>query len=84
MLPDVQALIDDGSIEECPSCGALSAYAYQDSNIPGEEDYEADSTDVYMIGACSGMGEWQCGNCRTYWVSADGPLNHPCYTHSED
>ena len=83
MLPEVQALIDDGSIEECPVCGALSAYAYQDSNIPGEDDYDTNSPVVYMIGACSGY-EWTCGKCGTSFTPADSPLNHPCYTHSED
>ena len=49
-----------------------------------EDEILSNWPDVYPISACSGMGEWTCGNCKTPWMSVDSPLNHPCYTHSED
>ena len=78
---ELQALVQHGDILECPCCGRLSAYAWQDTNIPGESDYESDYTAVYHVGACSGLGEWQCGYCKQYLVEADSVLLAECFTH---
>ena len=68
----IKALLDDGSLEKCPSCYGLSAYAYQDVNaLHG----------IAKIGATSSF-EWQCGHCRTYWMDANSPLNCEAYTHN--
>ena len=87
---DVQDLIEDGSIETCPCCGELSAYAWQDADaydefedgiIPG--GFTPEPGTVAHIGTASGF-EWECGHCGAHLVAEDSPINHPCYTHSED
>lgn len=37
--------------------------------------------DVYHIGASSGLGEWQCGNCKICFVHRDSILLAEVYTH---
>jgi hypothetical protein len=87
--PEVAELIGHGDIEECPVCGALSAYAWCDTNISEEErgrivgelDYTPELPLIYHIGACSAF-EWTCGKCEQSFMIP--PINDPCYTHSED
>ena len=79
---ELSALRDMRHVLECPQCLALSAYAWQDTNIPGESDYQSDYTAVYHIGAASGLGEWQCGKCKTYLVDSDSVLLAECFTHT--
>lgn len=103
-LESFNALLEHGDIEECPGCGAFSAYAWQDVNIDSntdqrllpedglsdggelytEDEYLPAWPDVYHIPSASGLGEWQCGKCKTYWMEKNSPLNSPCFTHSED
>lgn len=74
--PDTLALIEDGSIEICPICRGLSAYAWQDASEDGGP--------IAHIGAASGLGEWQCGHCRAYLVAADSILTANVFTHCDD
>ena len=79
-------LLANGSAEECPACGAISAYAWQDVNYCPQADVDKglpESERVYHIGSASGF-EWECGKCRRSWTPADSPLTAACYTHSED
>ncbi len=79
-------LLENGSAEECPACGAVSAYAWQDVNYCPQasvDEGRPESERVYHIGPASGF-EWECGKCRRSWTPADSPLTAPCYTHSED
>ena len=80
-----EELLSDGSAEECPSCGAVSAYAWDDANYcenctepMGLELPEEDR--IYHIGAASGF-EWECGKCRKSWTPEDSPLTAEVYTH---
>ena len=75
-------LVKAGDVLECPQCLALSAYASQDTNIPGDPDYDSEYSAVYHIGAASGLGEWQCGKCKTYLVDSDSVLLAECFTHT--
>jgi hypothetical protein len=77
--PDDYALVLDGSIEICPACRKLSAYAYCDTD---EDETALDA--VVSIGVCCGLGSWQCGHCRQYFAPAESILNAPCFTHSDD
>lgn len=87
--PNVKLLVLDGSIEICPVCGELSAYAWQDTTayeglgdiIPG--GFKPQGGTIAHIPVASGF-EWQCGHCGRHLVEADSPINHPAYTHSED
>lgn len=79
-------LLADGGAEQCPSCGAISAYAWQDVNYAPRADVDEglpDEARIYHVGACSGF-EWTCGACELSWTPEDSPLNDSCYTHSED
>jgi len=81
-----QNLLDSEYAEECPGCGAISAYAWEDVNYCPLADVDEDvpeSERVYHIGTASGF-EWECGNCGKSWTPVDSPLTAPCYTHSED
>lgn len=64
-------LIGKGYIEECPCCGGLSAYAWEDVNE------EAGITHI-PVASC---WEWQCGHCHAHLVEADSPILAECYTH---
>lgn len=75
--PEDRALILDGSIEICPVCSELSAYCYTDSH----EDEGPGFIGVITLASCF---EWRCPHCDSHIVDADSPINHPCYTHSED
>ena len=84
----VQAeLLNNGYAEECPSCGAISAYSWDDANYcenctepMGLDIPEQDR--IYHIGASSSF-EWECGKCRTSWTPADSPINAEVYTHRD-
>ena len=87
---ETRALVLDGSIEICPVCWGLSAYAWQDSDaydqfedgiIPG--DFRPAPGSIAHIGTAGGS-EWQCGHCGAHCVDADSPINHPAYTHELD
>lgn len=69
-------------IETCLRCGAKNAYAWQDSDVE-EDGTMPEGGEVYHISVAS-CWEWQCGKCRTHHVERRSPINHPCYTHSED
>ena len=72
-MKNIQELVDNGSILECPGCGGLSAHAWEDVD---------EANGIAHIGAAS-CCEWQCGHCKTYWMEKGCPLDHPCYTHRE-
>jgi hypothetical protein len=79
-------LVAKEDVLECPNCYAYSAYCWDDVNMDpnSDERYEDcidEPHDIYHIGACSGLGEWQCGKCDTYWMERDSPLAAECYTH---
>ena len=84
----VQAeLLNNGYAEECPSCGAISTYDWNDANYcenctepMGLDLPEQDR--IYHIGAASGF-EWECGKCRSSWTPADSPLTAEVYTHRD-
>lgn len=84
----VQAeLLNNGYAEECPSCGAVSAYSWEDANYcenctepMGLDLPEQDR--IYHIGASSSF-EWECGKCRASWTPADSPINAEVYTHRD-
>lgn len=81
---DVKLLILDGSIEVCPVCLELSAYAFQDTTAYDEdEDAEPSEGTIALVGASSGY-EWTCGHCKSHVAEASSPINHPCYTHEDD
>lgn len=84
---DIDNLLESEHLVQCPQCNAVSAYCPHDANMDNgtrAEDRTEDVIDVYPIGACSGLGEWQCGKCRAYWVREDSILLAPMFTHSED
>lgn len=79
-------LLDKKEAEECPKCGAVSAYSWDDVNFCdnctepfGEDIPEPDR--IYHIGATSSF-EWQCGKCRNSWTEHDSPINAEVYTHN--
>lgn len=82
-----KAKVLKGSIEICPCCEELSAYAWNETTaydhlgsiVPG--GFKPEKGTIAHIGTCSGLGEWECGHCHTHLVEVDSPLNHPCYTH---
>ena len=85
MTFEQQELLDKEHAEECPACGAISAYAWSDVNYApraGIDKGLPESERIYHIGAASGF-EWECGGCGRSWTPVDSPLNHPCYTHAE-
>ena len=88
-MSDTQrALLDSGYAEQCPACGAVSAYAWEDVNYCPRADVDLGvpiDERIYHIGAASCF-EWECGNdsCGKSWTPIDSPLTAPCYTHSED
>lgn len=83
-----EELLEKGYVEECSACGGVSAYAWEDVELdPNDVHFKSSPEQLKLvahIGTCSGLGEWQCGHCGTYWMEEDSPLNHPCYTHAED
>jgi hypothetical protein len=87
---NVKEKVMDGTLEICPCCEQLSAYAWRETNaydglgsiIPG--GFKPAKGTIAHIGTSSGLGEWQCGHCHKHLVEADSVLNSPCYTHSED
>ena len=66
-------LIKDGSIEECPVCGGLSAYAWEDVN---------EEKGINHI-PCTSCWEWECGHCGAHLVDSASPILAECYTHQE-
>ena len=85
---EIKSLVLDGSIEICPCCGELSAYAWENTDaydvftdgiIPG--GFVPASGSVAHIGCSSGLGEWECGHCRRHLVEADSVLLSECFTH---
>ena len=86
MTATQQKLVDSEYAEECPACGAISAYAWEDVNYcplaDVDEELPADER-TYHLGAASCF-EWQCGSCGRSWAPVDSPINAPCYTHAED
>jgi len=82
-----ESLLADGSAEECPKCGAVSAYSWDDVNYCDNcsEPFGTDLPEedrIYHIGAASSF-EWECGKCRTSWTPADSPLTAEVYTHRD-
>lgn len=86
----VRLLILDGSIEICPVCLELSAYAFQDTtaydkfpngNCP--PSYKPAKDSIALISVASG-DEWECGHCGSHIMEANSPINHPAYTHEDD
>lgn len=85
-----RALVLDGSIEICPACGEMSAYAWLYVNAFDASPHEIDSASfkpdhgtIAHIGTASCF-EWECGHCGGHIVEASSPINAPGYTHSED
>jgi hypothetical protein len=63
MTDTQQSLLDSEYAEECPSCGAISAYAWDDVNYCPLADVDErlpKSERIYHIGSASGF-EWECG-----------------------
>jgi hypothetical protein len=89
--PEDMSLILDGSVEICPACMELSAYAFQDTTAydefpdgnPTEPFWKPKLGTIAHIAVCSGF-EWQCGHCGVHVVPANSPINHPCYTHEDE
>jgi len=83
-------LVLKGSVEICPCCNELSAYAWQDTNsydelgdiIPG--GFVPKAGTIAHIPTSCGLGSWECGHCHAHLCDRDSVLNSPCYTHSED
>ena len=76
-------LLVKGYAEQCPSCDAVSAYAWEDVNYAPLADVDEgapESERVYHIGAASGF-EWECGSCGKSWTPEDSPLTAEVYTH---
>lgn len=86
---ETKELVLDGSIEICPCCGEMSAYAWQDANAYEEFDrfipggFVPEKGKIAHIPTASGF-EWQCGHCLKHLADADSPVNYPAYSHSED
>jgi hypothetical protein len=74
LWPGIKWNKDD--FEMCPACHKISAYS-----PPAAEALQEAGYDVAHIGACSGLGEWTCGHCRTPWMDVRSPLNSPTWTH---
>ncbi len=86
---ETAALVVDGSIEICPCCQELSAYAWQDATgydefedgiIPG--GFQPEPGCIAHIGTASGW-EFECGHCRAHVVDGSSPILSPCYTHED-
>ena len=79
---DVDALIANSSVIECPCCGALNAYSWLDATVdPNTGDLDQGQTiAVHHIPTC-GSWEWQCGKCKTPFAERDAPILAECYTH---
>lgn len=67
----LKRLIAKGYVVKCPGCGKLNAYSWDDAEKHG----------LAHVKSASGLGEWQCGSCRTYWAEKDSPLLAEAYTH---
>jgi hypothetical protein len=80
---DAASLLAQGYARECPNCGEVSAYSWDDA----DEDYEPyggiQPGKVGHIPCASGY-EWECGHCRAHLVHRDAPILAACYTHAED
>ncbi len=85
--PTREELLESGDAEECPSCGAVSAYAYDNVNYAPRADILGEGIPederIYHIPTASGF-EWQCGNCEQSWTPEDSPLNQEVYTHDKE
>ena len=88
IMTDIQQeLLDQEYAEECPACGCISAYSWDDVNYAPRAGVEEEdvpvSARVYHIGAASGF-EWTCGNdhCGLSWTPWDSPLAAVCFTHA--
>ena len=82
-----EAMLASGDAEECPGCGAVSAYSWDNvtycdncSEPVGLDLPEEDR--IYHIGAASSF-EWECGKCRRSWTPVDSPINAEVYTHRD-
>lgn len=71
IMADTDALLADGSAEQCPACDGISVYAGIDEDAP---------TGRLVIPAAS-CYEWTCAHCRRSWTPADSPLTADVYTH---
>ncbi len=82
-----EELLAKGYAEECPECGGVSAYAWEDATLDPNSFIFKSSPEqrklIAHIGTCSGLGEWTCGHCGTPWMAVDSPLNSECFTHQE-
>ena len=74
-----KARYSEDDFEICPRCNRICAYAYPVIDFLVKHGFE-----IFHIPVASGLGEWQCGNCETYWVERNSPINHPAYTHRDD
>lgn len=81
-LEMVEELEAQGSIVECPRCGALNAYAWCYATVdPNTGELEpGEAIRIYQIPTTSAW-EWECGKCRTHFADAVSPLTAECYTH---
>jgi hypothetical protein len=74
-----EQLLDSGDAVECGRCGAVCAYSWDNVNYcencsePIGLDLPKDER-IYHVSSSSGLGEWQCGNCGTYWVDRESPI----------
>lgn len=80
-----EELLAKGYAEECPSCGGVSAYAWEDVTLDPFRTLAKSKQLEFIahIGTCSGLGEWTCGHCGTPWMAKDSSLNSECFTHQE-
>lgn len=64
----------------CPECGQINAWNYEDA-IRASARVKRDV--AVSFGSCF---DNVCGNrnCGANIVNSESPINHPCYTHSED
>lgn len=62
----LEDLLEKGYAEECPVCGGIGVYSWQD---------EDEAAGIKHIGTC-GAWEWQCPHCRTYLADDAAPA--PC------
>lgn len=84
---DTDELVELGHVLECPCCGELSAYAWEDATaydqfedgiVPG--GFRPAPGTIAHIGTAS-CWEWECGHCRAHLVQADSPILAECYRH---
>ena len=85
---EIKVLVLDGSIEICPCCSGMSAYAWDDCDAYDDfpdgiipSSYKPDLDKVAHIPSSSGLGEWQCGHCHEHLCDINSPLLNECFTH---